>query len=269
MKCSIVRDLLANYIDGLNREETDREIEKHLAECPDCRRLYEKMSAVTFLETASESKNIDFLKKIRKKLRQKNRIIALFLCLFLLLSASFVVFVKNFEIALPFDANRMFVETFQATTITDEQGAIHWRAVDGLGEDQKPGIFAEQPASPEDAGSLELLRIRYQGINHISGKFSSRAIWRNGQSVSVVYYCYTKTLWDSLFYDSDLAGYTQSGSNYGKEIYGDSYESPDYLPQMREIYYLPLKNLSRLDSLSDEEFDAWREEADLIWKGVI
>lgn len=45
--------------------------------------------------------------------------------------------------------------------------------------------------------------------------------------------------------------------------------SIDYQPEMREIYYLPLGNMNRLDRLSDEEFDMQKEEAVLVWKGVI
>ena len=38
---------------------------------------------------------------------------------------------------------------------------------------------------------------------------------------------------------------------------------------MREIYYLPMRNMDRLGRLSDEEFDALREKATLVWSGVI
>lgn len=84
----------------------------------------------------------------------------------------------------------------------------------------------------------------------------------------MVYYCYTKTLWNSLFIDSDLMGYSESGSSFGSELYGDCYESGHYEPQMKEIYYLPIRNLERIDRLSDEEFDQLREKCDLIWRGI-
>lgn len=38
---------------------------------------------------------------------------------------------------------------------------------------------------------------------------------------------------------------------------------------MREIYYLPMRNLDKLNRLSDEEFDAQKEAARLVWSGVI
>ena len=34
--CKIVQDLLPNYIENLTNEETNRFIEEHLKECPEC-----------------------------------------------------------------------------------------------------------------------------------------------------------------------------------------------------------------------------------------
>lgn len=67
----------------------------------------------------------------------------------------------------------------------------------------------------------------------------------------------------------DWLAYHESASNYG-EIYSDSaaLEGGAHEPEWREIYYLPMRDLSELDEFSDEEFDALREEASLIWSGV-
>ncbi|MCR5074885.1 MAG: zf-HC2 domain-containing protein, partial [Ruminococcus sp.] len=48
MKCAIIKDLLPIYCDGLASDETREEVEKHIAECGDCKSVYENMkSAVT------------------------------------------------------------------------------------------------------------------------------------------------------------------------------------------------------------------------------
>ena len=39
-KCYLIRDLLPSYIDELTGEETNKEIENHLNECPDCKKAY-------------------------------------------------------------------------------------------------------------------------------------------------------------------------------------------------------------------------------------
>lgn len=82
------------------------------------------------------------------------------------------------------------------------------------------------------------------------------------------YYRYTKTLWD-LMLPSDLFVYSEGGSIYG-EIYSDSaaFDGGTHEPEPREIYYLRMRDLSKLEELSDEEYDALREEASLVWKGV-
>lgn len=121
----------------------------------------------------------------------------------------------------------------------------------------------------KDSGDvINVVERVYQGISQITESSSGRNINRNGANVRVVYYCYAKTLWTSLFFDYDLAAYSESGSSTGTDIYGDSYESTDYKPQMIEIYYLPVRNLHKLDDLTDEEFDGLKEKGTLVWSGV-
>ena len=104
-------------------------------------------------------------------------------------------------------------------------------------------------------------------INNFTSR--SRTIQRDGKTVRIVYYCYTRTLWNSLFNDDSQA--LNSLVNEG-DIYEESFgrnANADYQPIMREIYYLPMRNLDKLNRLSDEEFDAQKEAARLVWSGVI
>ena len=43
MKCDVIRDLIPNYIDGLNSVESDRLIEEHLTMCDECKEYYMQM----------------------------------------------------------------------------------------------------------------------------------------------------------------------------------------------------------------------------------
>lgn len=63
LSCSVVRDLLPSYLEGLTAEETNREIEEHLDGCDECRGVKIAMSAEMGLETAVPLKK-DLLKKI-------------------------------------------------------------------------------------------------------------------------------------------------------------------------------------------------------------
>lgn len=66
MKCEIIKDLLPVYCDGLASDATVEEVEKHLAECSNCKDVYENMkSAVPEIPKP----DIQPMKKVRKTLR--------------------------------------------------------------------------------------------------------------------------------------------------------------------------------------------------------
>lgn len=259
MKCSIIQDLLPNYIDDLTSEETKTEIEKHLKECEDCQKIYKDMSANVPKLIETEEKEIDVFKKVKKKLKIRNIIITAFICI--LIFFGFYIFANNYKLPLPFDANRMFIEPFEAAVVTLEDGEIGWLDINGnLYENYVSDISSE---------TLDLIQISYKGINHISGSVEGRNIKQDGEEVRVVYYCYYKTLWDSLTYDTDLSVESEGGSMYSSDIYGDTFQSKDYKPQKRQIYYLPMKNIHKIEKLSDEEFAKLKEKAYLIWEGIV
>ncbi|MCI9340235.1 MAG: hypothetical protein HFG94_06185, partial [Dorea sp.] len=96
-----------------------------------------------------------------------------------------------------------------------------------------------------------------------------RTIQRDGKTIRVVYYCYTRTLWNNLFFDDSgsMNPLISEGDVFEETFYRNA--NPDYQPKTREIYYLPTVNMNKLERLSDEEFDAQREDAALVWRGVI
>lgn len=72
--CEIVKDLLPSYIDELTSDITNREVEEHIRECKQCKKILEQMQTPDIEVAESEVKEIDFLKKTKKK-QQKNIII--------------------------------------------------------------------------------------------------------------------------------------------------------------------------------------------------
>ena len=66
LTCGVVRDLLPSYADGIAGEETAAAVERHMAECEECRaalhRMKEPEDAVP-----PEEKEIDYLKKVRRR----------------------------------------------------------------------------------------------------------------------------------------------------------------------------------------------------------
>ena len=65
MNCNIARDLLASYNDGLLEEETVKDLEAHLKDCPECRKLNELYAAD--IETKNDKKSKVTKEKAFKK----------------------------------------------------------------------------------------------------------------------------------------------------------------------------------------------------------
>lgn len=258
MNCDIIRDLLSNYVEGLTSEETNEEIREHLEKCEDCRKIYEEMTAELALESTPKRRQIPFFEKIKSKMRRRNIVIAIsIIC--------FGVFAWNYYIPLPFNPNRMFIETFEAIKEISADGKnVFWYDIDGVNYATSEAIVSGEHKV------RELPRIAYQGLTNLLSNQVGRTIRRDGKEVRVVYYCHKKTLWDILFFLEDLAWYSESGNFYGTDLYGeDFYEKEDAEPLMLEIYYLPVQNLHKFEELTDEEFDAQKERASLIWSGII
>lgn len=263
MKCYIVKDLLPNYIDGLTGREATEDIKKHLENCEDCRAVCEQMSASIPPETHPEQKSIDFLKKLQTAARWKYAKTALLACVLLIVFlAGFTVFANNYDIPIPYDPDHMSVEIYQAAPITNEKNFFHWTDLDLLDFENKKEVLSGTYET------IDMIRLTCHGVDRTADvRSNGRTIYRNGEKTRVIYYCSTKTLWDILFYKDN--GHSDNGYTSGGDIYGGSDYQEAYEPEMREIYYLPMRNMDRLDKLSDEEFDALREKATPVWSGVI
>lgn len=68
MNCKIIQDLLPLYADGIASEETSEAVRKHIAECEECGKIYEKMTAYTkIIESAQNDREVDYMKKIKSR----------------------------------------------------------------------------------------------------------------------------------------------------------------------------------------------------------
>lgn len=67
LNCHIVQDLLPNYIEGLTSEDTNEAIKQHLNSCSDCRQVLGSMMTETEGFQAAPQKQINFLKKIKRR----------------------------------------------------------------------------------------------------------------------------------------------------------------------------------------------------------
>lgn len=86
LTCEVVQDLLPSYVDHLTSDVTNTAIVSHVKNCDDCRRILVAMQAPESLpeKDPADASTIDFLKKNRKK--NRNRILVSVLTVALLLS---------------------------------------------------------------------------------------------------------------------------------------------------------------------------------------
>lgn len=116
-ECEIVQDLLLGYVDGVLNEESRKLVEKHLLTCEKCRKKLDEIKTDMQENENNQKKEIDYLKKIRRKSRIKSILIALgiilILCFALYLYKFIIVnsFLSKAEKTLK--TNNLYKETIQ------------------------------------------------------------------------------------------------------------------------------------------------------------
>lgn len=78
MKCEIIRDLLPVYCDGLASEETRAEVDRHVAECDDCR---ERLRLMREAVPDVPKPDIQPMKKIKRSLRLRLALVIGMVCI--------------------------------------------------------------------------------------------------------------------------------------------------------------------------------------------
>lgn len=76
-ECEIVQDLLLGYVDNTLNDESKKLVEKHLSECEKCRQRLQDIRKDIEENQNNQKKEIDYLKKVRRKSRIKAFFIAI------------------------------------------------------------------------------------------------------------------------------------------------------------------------------------------------
>lgn len=71
LSCEVVQDLLPSYLDGLTSEVTNEAVAFHLKQCEVCTAVKERMEVPDICEETQQETDIDYLKKMRKKTKQR------------------------------------------------------------------------------------------------------------------------------------------------------------------------------------------------------
>ena len=93
-ECEIVQDLLLGYVDETLNIESKKIVEKHLSECSCCKKKLEEIKADIKENELNQQKEIDYLKKIRRKTKLKSIAIALAIIFFTMLILIIIKFIK-------------------------------------------------------------------------------------------------------------------------------------------------------------------------------
>ncbi len=75
-ECDIVQDILLNYVDEVLSNTSRKFVEEHLETCPKCQdKLNNIRKDIEESKEENEEKEIDYLKKVKKKINRKNQLL--------------------------------------------------------------------------------------------------------------------------------------------------------------------------------------------------
>ncbi|HAH95146.1 zf-HC2 domain-containing protein [Dielma fastidiosa] len=109
--CSLIKDLLPLYHDGVCSEESNKIIENHLSECSSCKDYYNFLCETDEIFTAPQNAELEMKKaasfrSIKRKLRKKQiLVVVLAFAIFAAASFSIVGFLKKSEQVISYENN--------------------------------------------------------------------------------------------------------------------------------------------------------------------
>lgn len=117
IECNIVQDLLLGYVDNTLNVETKKIIEKHLKECENCSLILQEIKSDMKQNEQNQKKEIDYLKKIRRKSKIKSIILAIGILFIIVLVIYTDKLIKINHIAnqstKSLQSNNIYIETRQ------------------------------------------------------------------------------------------------------------------------------------------------------------
>lgn len=108
-KCDVIQDLLPLYIDNVVSDGSRELVDEHLKDCPACREIMAKMkddTESTRFNTDTDDVEIGVLKRIKRKMRRKNFIIA---CISVACTIAVLCVLFIFQVNIPYDTGSIFV----------------------------------------------------------------------------------------------------------------------------------------------------------------
>ena len=124
-ECKIVQDLLPSYVDKVTNEETNQFIEKHIAECDECQKILKDMGEEIVLDKISQKKEIDYLKKIKRKNIFSMLLVVIVACILICIVIKFAFFSSHVVVYDEY-GRKDYIQTFWnwliVTYVSEYQG---------------------------------------------------------------------------------------------------------------------------------------------------
>ena len=181
--CEIIQDLLPSFIDELTSDVTNREVEAHMEECEQCRNIFRQMKTPDIETAENEEKEIDFLKKTKKKHRRN-----LILSVAVVWGIAVLFFGARYYLDgqymntdyLSYNLDVSGTELSVAVNTTSEQGVQHIEIneVEGVVEISVrcvPKSIFYQTTAEESYTASETIRQVWTG---------DRIVWANGEMIA-------------------------------------------------------------------------------------
>ena len=95
--CKIIQDLLPNYIENLTNEETNKYIEEHLAECPECTQILKNMQKDLDINNDNKitKQEVNYMKKFNRKLKFLRNILILIVLIVIIVIGRKTIILTN------------------------------------------------------------------------------------------------------------------------------------------------------------------------------
>jgi hypothetical protein len=244
MKCSIIQDLFAAYLSGNGSGDSRELVDEHIRSCENCKTKLEEMQrriAANLRE--SNAPQVNVFKTLKRKILRRKVITAVVASV---LSAALIIgtggYVLLHDTAIAYEDGLVRVEKHYADTIMDGEGAL---------------------VIVTDGGKPEYTITQKEVLDITSPKktfgryFTSKVVERNGESVLVVYACFSETIstrWAALVKESSFTRIVEPNEGgFGRA----------------EVYYVDDLDVYReiTEARNDKDFDDWRGGAVLVWSG--
>ena len=176
----VVRDLLPSYVEGMTSDETNAAVEAHLAACPDCAARRDAMAAPEETETAEQSREVDYLKTVKRK--SGRRVLIAIACTILLITAGFAA--KIFIIGTPAQEQDLFVAEavkqngiLRLSISTPSSATAFWGwtvdTADGVADIHARSVLVS-PLFPNGGGTVE---VPLDGVDEV--RLCGRLVWQD------------------------------------------------------------------------------------------